>query len=157
MKTALFIALGIFTVGFIVVWVTAVLSAPGRIERPKLVDYLIGLGVNFLDTLGIGSFATMSACFKLFGLVRDEQIPGTLNVSATIPGVTEAFIYIAVVDVDVTTLTSMIAAFRGRRVAGRGSGFPLAPAQDSDWHGACVVDHRGVRPRDATASAPGRR
>jgi uncharacterized membrane protein YfcA len=85
-------------------------KTPGKLEAPKPIDYLLGLGINFLDTLGIGSFATMSACFKLFGLVRDEQIPGTLNTAATIPGVTEAFIYIAVVDVEATTLISMIAA-----------------------------------------------
>src|SRR5277367_6378389 len=110
MKAALFIALGIFTGGFILIWVLEARKAPGKLEAPKPIDYLLGLGINFLDTLGIGSFATMSACFKLFGLVRDEQIPGTLNTAATIPGVTEAFIYIAVVDVEVTTLISMIAA-----------------------------------------------
>jgi uncharacterized membrane protein YfcA len=110
MKAALFIALGIFTGGFILIWVLEARKSPGKLEAPKPIDYLLGLGINFLDTLGIGSFATMSACFKLFGLVRDEQIPGTLNAAATIPGVTEAFIYIAVVDVEVTTLISMIAA-----------------------------------------------
>lgn len=109
MKAALFIALGIFAAAFILVWALDAFRRPTR-EAPKLVDYLIGLGVNFLDTLGIGSFATMSACFKLLGLVRDEQIPGTLNVSATIPGIIEAFIYIAVVDVEVTTLIPMVAA-----------------------------------------------
>jgi uncharacterized membrane protein YfcA len=110
MKTALFIALGIFTIAFITAWVMAARANPQKREKPRPIDYLIGLGVNFLDTLGIGSFATMSACFKIFGLVRDEQIPGTLNVSATIPGIIEAFIYIAVVDVEVTTLIAMIAA-----------------------------------------------
>jgi uncharacterized membrane protein YfcA len=110
MKAALFIALAIFTGGFVLIWIREALRSPGKLEKPGPVDYLIGLGVNFLDTLGIGSFATMSACFKLFGLVRDEQIPGTLNVSGTIPGVVEAFIYIAVVDVDITTLIAMIAA-----------------------------------------------
>jgi uncharacterized membrane protein YfcA len=110
MKTALFVALAIFTIGFIAAWAMAAYAMPGTREKPKPIDYLIGLGVNFLDTLGIGSFATMSACFKIFGLVRDEQIPGTLNVSATIPGIIEAFIYIAVVDVEVTTLIAMISA-----------------------------------------------
>ncbi len=109
MKAALFIVLGIFAAGFIFVWALDAYRSPGKREAPKLVDYLIGLVVNFLDTLGIGSFATMSACFKLFGLVSDEQIPGTLNVSATIAGIMEAFIYIAVVDVEMKTLVLMIA------------------------------------------------
>ncbi|MEI9976149.1 MAG: hypothetical protein WDO73_31315 [Ignavibacteriota bacterium] len=43
--------------------------------------------------------------------MRDEEIPGTLNVGHTLPTVTEAFIYVALVQVDVTTLVSMI---RGR-------------------------------------------
>lgn len=124
MKAALYIALGVFAATFILVWAMDVFRSKARRDAPKLVDYLIGLGVNFLDTLGIGSFATMSACFKLFGLVKDEQIPGTLNVSATIPGIMEAFIYIAVVDVEATTLISMIAAsvvgaWLGARVVSR--------------------------------------
>jgi uncharacterized membrane protein YfcA len=109
MKAALFVALAIFTGGFIVVWAMEARRDRDQLSWPKPIDYLIGLFVNFLDTLGIGSFATMSACFKLFGLVRDEQIPGTLNVAGTIPGVTEAFIYIAVVDVDPVTMVTMIA------------------------------------------------
>jgi uncharacterized membrane protein YfcA len=42
--------------------------------------------------------------------VPDEQIPGTLNVGHTIPTLVEAFIYIAVVNVDLTTLVLMISA-----------------------------------------------
>jgi uncharacterized membrane protein YfcA len=109
MKTALFTALALFTAVFVFVWAKEALRDREKLQKPKAIDYLLGFGINFLDTLGIGSFATMSACFKLFGLVRDEQMPGTLNTAATIPGVTEAFIYIAVVDVDPLTMTLMIA------------------------------------------------
>ena len=42
--------------------------------------------------------------------VPDEQIPGTLNVGHTVPTVIEAFIFISVIHVDVTTLTLMLAA-----------------------------------------------
>jgi hypothetical protein len=71
MKAALFVALAIFTGGFIIIWAMEARRDRGKLSWPKPIDYLIGLFVNFLDTLGIGSFATMSACFKLFGLVRD--------------------------------------------------------------------------------------
>jgi uncharacterized membrane protein YfcA len=54
----------------------------------------------------------------LFGLVRDEQIPGTMNVGHTLPTMTEAFIYMGFVRVDAITLISMIAA----SVAGAWSG-----------------------------------
>ena len=113
MKTALFIALTITTVGFIVYWITAMRgqSSMGDVKwTPGPVDALIGFVTNFFDTLGIGSFAPTTAIFKLRNLVRDEQIPGTLNVGHTLPTVAEAFIFIAIVAVDPLTLFSMIAA-----------------------------------------------
>jgi uncharacterized membrane protein YfcA len=109
MKTALFTALALFTAVFVFVWAKEALRDRAKLQKPGPIEYLLGFGINFLDTLGIGSFATMSACFKIFGMVPDEQMPGTLNTAATIPGVTEAFIYIAVVDVDPLTMTLMIA------------------------------------------------
>jgi uncharacterized membrane protein YfcA len=113
MKTALFIALAITTVSFIVYWVAAIrkhAGAEGAGWMPGPVDMLIGFATNFFDTLGIGSFAPTTAIFKLRNLVRDEQIPGTLNVGHTMATVAEAFIFIAIVTVDATTLFSMIAA-----------------------------------------------
>ena len=77
---------------------------------PTLLDLGIGLVVNFFDALGIGCFAPTTACFKLWGLVRDEDIPGTLNIGVALPAILEGFLYMAVVDVDATTLTLMIAA-----------------------------------------------
>ena len=78
--------------------------------RPSL--FLIGVGfvTNFLDALGIGSFATTTAAFKVSGTVADERIPGTLNVGGSIPGLVEAAIYITVISVDRLTLWSLIAA-----------------------------------------------
>lgn len=70
----------------------------------------IGFVTNFFDTLGIGSFAPTTALFKFFKLVPDERIPGTLNVGHTIPTFVQAFIFITAVEVDSTTLISMIAA-----------------------------------------------
>jgi uncharacterized membrane protein YfcA len=108
MKTALFLIFGIFAAAFVIFWSTA---ERGRKNAwPGPLDAAIGLVTQFLDTLGIGSFATMSACFKFWGTVPDEQIPGTLNVGSTIPGILEAFIYIAVVEVDVVTLALMVGA-----------------------------------------------
>ena len=111
MKTALFIALGIFTLGFIVIWVQEVLrDKKGQPRVPSMLGIVTGFVTNFFDALGVGSFATTSAIFKLFGMVRDEQIPGTLNVGHTLPSILQAFIFILVVQVDVTTLILMIAA-----------------------------------------------
>ena len=73
---------------------------------------LIGTGfvTNFFDTLGIGSFAPITAIFKFFKLVDDRLIPGTMNVGNTIPTVTQAFIFMTAVNVEPITLVSMSAA-----------------------------------------------
>ena len=70
----------------------------------------LGFGANFFDTLGVGSFATTTAAFKLGNLVDDRDIPGTLNVGHSIPTIVEALIYITVIKVELPTLVSMIAA-----------------------------------------------
>jgi uncharacterized membrane protein YfcA len=67
-------------------------------------------GAEFFDTLGIGSFATTTAVFKLRGLVPVKQIPGTLNVGHTLATITQAFIYTRIVPVESKTLVVMIAA-----------------------------------------------
>lgn len=117
MKTALLATLAIVTVTFLGFWIIPILLAkpkPADGARPRRVpnglDLVVGFITNFFDTLGIGSFATTSAFFKLWGLVQDERIPGTLNVGHTLPSITEAFIYIVVLQVDAVTLILMIAA-----------------------------------------------
>ncbi len=69
---------------------------------------LIGFFVNFLDTLGIGSFAPSTFLYKSLKQVKDRIIPGTLNVANTIPTVLEALIFITVIEVDPITLLTMI-------------------------------------------------
>lgn len=77
---------------------------------PGPLNIAIGFVANFLDTLGIGSYATTTAMFKAWKLVKDEWIPGTLNVGHTIPTIAQGFIFIGAVAVDPTTLVLMIAA-----------------------------------------------
>ena len=85
-------------------------DAPAASGRPGWLDVLTGFVANFFDTLGIGSFATTTAIFKLRRRVADERIPATLNVGHALPTVAQALIFIAVVSVDLTTLVGMIAA-----------------------------------------------
>ncbi len=111
MKTALFVALGVMTVSFLVFWVNeARRQRDAGPAAPGISNVLIGFVTNFFDMLGIGSFAPTTAVFKLGKLVSDEKIPGTLNVGHAMPTVAEAFISIAIMTVDPTTLISMIAA-----------------------------------------------
>ena len=110
MNTGIFVALGVFTLGFLAYWAAALKRTCGGGRLPGSLECGIGLVVNFFDALGIGCFATTTSCFKLWGLVRDEDIPGTLNVGVSIPSLLEGFIFIAIVNVDVSTLVLMIAA-----------------------------------------------
>jgi uncharacterized membrane protein YfcA len=113
MKLALFVALGLFCAVYVAVLVRAVLrSRAGGDSRvaPSAFELALGFVTCFFDTLGIGSFAPTTAALKLRKLVPDEKIPGTLNVGHTLPTITQAFIFIAIVSVDLKTLVLMIAA-----------------------------------------------
>jgi uncharacterized membrane protein YfcA len=125
----LFVALAVLTLTFVGTWFwegrkEAAADRAGGGARPPVGQLLIGFVANFLDTLGIGSFATTTSIWRPRRLVPDEQIPGTLNVGHTLPTITEAFIYIAIIAVDPVSLVLMI----GAAVAGA-------------WLGAGVVAH----------------
>src|SRR5690242_725821 len=107
-STVLLSILGVLAAAFIVVWVLAARHQKSSV--PSARELAIGFVTNFFDALGIGSFATTTSLFKLWRVVPDEDIPGTLNVGLTIPGVVEAFIFISIVSVDPTTLVLMIVA-----------------------------------------------
>mgnify|MGYP006341798353 CR=1 FL=1 len=62
----------------------------GGRAAPTPLDILIGFVTNFFDTLGIGSFATTTAIFRLFRLVPDELIPGTIIVGDALPVLAQA-------------------------------------------------------------------
>ncbi len=100
-------ALALFTLAYAALWTRALQSIPHK--RPTLPALLTGFVTNFFDTLGIGSFATSTSIFKFTRMVPDQLIPGTLNAGHTLPTIFQAFIYIAVIQVDPTTLLLMIA------------------------------------------------
>ncbi|MBC8328122.1 MAG: sulfite exporter TauE/SafE family protein [Planctomycetes bacterium] len=82
----------------------------GPVPRPSGLQLAIGFVTNFFDTLGIGNFAPTTAVFRFTRMVPDEKIPGTMNAGHALPVVTEAFIYIAIIQVLPGTLALMIAA-----------------------------------------------
>ncbi len=110
-KTWLFLALGGFAAFYVIAWLTAILkSRRDETIAPTALGAGIGFVTTFFDTLGIGSFATTTSLYKLRHVVRDERIPGTLNVGHTLATIVQAFIFIAIVDVDMLTLILLIAA-----------------------------------------------
>lgn len=115
MRVVLFVLLAGLGVVFAAGWVRGVRGGgPGAAEeRPKLpspLQTVIGFVTNFFDTLGIGSFAPTTSWFKLQNVVPDERIPGTMHVGHTPPVIVQAFIFIAIIQVDMITLASMIGA-----------------------------------------------
>jgi uncharacterized membrane protein YfcA len=119
-KEALFAVLGIWSGLYLVFWIVLARRTPGighdengksKNERaPNVVDLTIGFVTNFFDALGIGSFATTTAVFKLRQMVPDRLIPGTLNAGHAFPVISQAFIFMAIVRVDIKTLVLMIVA-----------------------------------------------
>jgi uncharacterized membrane protein YfcA len=87
------------------IWVTRSRRLPGR---PTLADSVIGCVTSFLDTLGIGSYAQITALFKLRGRPADELIPGTLNVGSALPALIGALLFISTVKVEPVLLASTI-------------------------------------------------
>ena len=108
-KLGLFLLLGLLAVIFAIYWAASLVRS-GHQLRPTLYQIIVGVITDFLDTLGIGSFATTTALFRVRTTVRDELIPGTLNVGHCLPTFVQALIYIAIVKVDLTTLVLTILA-----------------------------------------------
>ena len=118
-RTLLFVSLAIFGLIYLATWFAAIREARGDAARkdpagqpapPSFFETALGFVTNFFDTLGIGSFAPTTSIFKFWHIVPDRLIPGTLNVGHTLPTMTQAFIFIAIVEVDTTTLIALIAA-----------------------------------------------
>ena len=114
-KAILFLSLCLLGAAFVAYWIVverrraraAGLRAAGDSARPSAGQLFIGAITDFLDQLGVGSFATTTSLFKLGRVVDDDKIPGTLNVGHALA---EAFISIALVEVEMKTLVALIAA-----------------------------------------------
>ena len=135
-KNILLAGMILITLIYVAFWIITVRRqrAEARDKAP-LTPQPITLGIsfvaNFFDTLGIGSYATTTSMFRFWNVVRDEKIPGTLNVGYVIPTTVQALIYITIVEVEFFTLAMIIAG-----------------AVVGAWLGAGVVsklDRRGVQ------------
>lgn len=159
-KTLLFVGLAMG----LVLWIVTVTR--GGWATPTPFQLIVGFFTAGLDTLGIGSFATTTAVFKLRDIVPVRLMPGTLNVGHSLSTIAQAFIYTQLVPVDPTTLVLMIAAacagawlgagfvvHWSRRKIQIGMGFALAGAatvmllQQLNLFpaGGATLDLRGVR------------
>jgi hypothetical protein len=118
-RVLLYVALVLLNVASIAVWIWTAKRRHLH-ERPTSADVAIGFVTNFLDTLGIGSYAQITALFKLRGRPADELIPGTLNVGSTVPAFLGTFMFVIAVTVDPMLLTCMLASAAGGAWLGAG-------------------------------------
>lgn len=135
-KNILLAGMILITIFYLVVWIVTVRrqrAASG--ERTSLSPQPVTMGIsfvaNFFDTLGIGSYATTTSMFRFWNVVRDEKIPGTLNVGYVIPTTVQALIYITIVEVEFFTLAMIIAGAVAGAWLGAGvvSGLPRRQVQ----------------------------
>lgn len=68
-----------------------------------------GLIAFVADTLGIGSFAINVALAKLLNTFHDDELPAVNNGAQVIPGAIESLYFMHLVDVDLTTLLTLVA------------------------------------------------
>jgi uncharacterized membrane protein YfcA len=94
-------------VAVVVVWVIATRKHHWPV-RPSTGDIVIGGATSFLDTLGIGNYAQITALFKLRGHPPDELIPGTLNVGNAVGILFSAALFISAIRVEPTLLMTMV-------------------------------------------------
>ena len=106
-QVVLYTVLVLVNVTAMLVWIAVARQRQLR-ERASWADGVIGAVTNFLDTLGIGSYAQITALFKLRGRPADELIPGTLNVGSTLPSFVGSLLFFGAIAVEPVLLASMV-------------------------------------------------
>lgn len=123
--------LGLVIVVFVYTWWRSA-TVDGHPHRsPSPLQLGLGAVTLFFDTLGIGNYAPTTAAFRFLKMVRDEWIPGTLNVGSSVPVAFEAFAFVAAIAVDPFTLMLMVpigalGGYVGARIV---SALPRRPIQ----------------------------
>ncbi|MGL6107741.1 TSUP family transporter [Romboutsia sp.] len=105
--------LAALTAGFTAIYANDFRKNIGNNKKGVFIPGLfIGFITDFLDAIGVGSFATTTAILKLNAKLKvsDRLLPGTLNVAHALPMITQAFMSLTAIDVDIITLVSLIVA-----------------------------------------------
>lgn len=105
------------------------MAPDSRLPSPGLLG--LGFVTDFLDTLGVGSFAVTTAALKLGQVIPDDELPGTLNVGHALPTTLESIIFLGIIAVDPVTMGGMVVAsgIGAWFGAGRVSGWPRQTIQ----------------------------
>ena len=109
MVTIVWITLILMGVWFIVYFTKDIIKHKNELENVSVYkNAIIGFVVNFFDVLGIGAFAPQTALLKFTKQTDDSVLPGTLNVTNTIPVLIQAILFIKIIEVDALTLVLML-------------------------------------------------
>ena len=118
---ALWIGLIVLTIFYLFIFIRDLLRHRDQFENVSIVKTgIIGFVVNFFDVLGIGAFAPQTALLKFTKQTEDRVLPGTLNVTNTVPVLIQAIIFIQIVEVETITLVSMVLAAMAGAIIGAG-------------------------------------
>jgi uncharacterized membrane protein YfcA len=109
-KSILIFLLIVIAIAFHAFWYVTERPRRHGALKPRGLALVAAFIANFFDTLGIGSFATTTSMSKLWNIMPDEKIPGTLNVGYVLATVVQAVIFMTIVEVEFTTLLSIISA-----------------------------------------------
>lgn len=96
--TLLLAGLAILGVAYVVTLIQAALQK--KQASPNIEAVGLGAVTNFFDTLGIGSFAPTTAWMKLRKMAPDAYFPAILNAGHALPTITQALVFITLVQVD---------------------------------------------------------
>ncbi|MCE0722093.1 MULTISPECIES: sulfite exporter TauE/SafE family protein [Legionella] len=122
-----FITLSILVLSLLCVAVMVFKLIRQPAEPISLMQYLkliiSGVIAFIADTLGVGSFAVNVALAKLTGTFRDDEMPAVNNGAQVIPGTIESLFFMGLVDVDLTTLLTLV---MGTCVGGLVGGFVVS-------------------------------
>ena len=127
----LLVGLVLVTAAFVYAWWQSAIDRNHPHPTPGPFMIAFGAVTLFFDTLGIGNYAPTTAMFRMFKMVKDELIPGTLTVGSGVPVALEAFAFMAAIAVDPTTLLLLVpiggaGCYLGARVVSR---LPRRPIQ----------------------------
>ncbi|MCW8445197.1 sulfite exporter TauE/SafE family protein [Fluoribacter gormanii] len=122
-----FITLSILILSLLCVAVMVFKLSRQPAEPLSLMQYLklsiSGVIAFIADTLGVGSFAVNVALAKLTGTFRDDEMPAVNNGAQVIPGAIESLFFMSFIDVDLTTLLTLV---MGTCVGGLLGGFVVS-------------------------------
>lgn len=108
-----FITLGILILSLFCVAVMIMKLRQGPSTPLSFIQYIklffSGIIAFIADTLGVGSFAVNVALAKLLGTFHDDELPAVNNGAQVIPGTIESLFFMHLVDVDLTTLLTLVA------------------------------------------------